>query len=416
MKPRFGAKANDHLATTNFPPSPLFFRRAQLDRELDAEMSAHLELAIEENLQRGLAPAEARRQALLRFGGAQQAREKYREARALPFLDTLLQDLRFAFRMLRKSPGFTAVAILTLALGIGANTAIFSLLHAALLRSLPLRDPQQVVVFQWAALRSPNTKGQYRYMSCPSPNSTGEHGCSFSYPIFRKFRDLQDAFSSVTALGGDVGLNLRGNGPAKFVNGELVSGEFFDTLGVRAALGRTFARSDDKPGAPGVAVLGYGYWQSAFGGDPAVVGRTIWLNNVPVTIVGVAAKEFPSLDPATARPMWLPISLQPQLGKNLNGSMDGDKPSLQAGDDNWWVYLVARLKQEIPLEKAQAAAGAIFRNDVLDTTKKLFTAEDAPRLVLMPAPQVIRGLRDRFSTPLTILMTAVGLVLLVACA
>ena len=392
------------------------FRRPSLDRDLDAELRSHLEMAVERNLAEGMDTEQARRQALLDFGGVEQTRQIYRERRGLPFLDTLLQDLRYAFRMLRKSPGFTAVAILTLALGIGANTAIFSLIDAALLRSLPVRDPQQVVVFQWAALRSPNTKGQYRYMSCPSPNSTGEHGCSFSYPIFRKFRDLQDAFSSVTALGGDVGLNLRGNGPAKFVHGELVSGEFFDTLGVRAALGRTFARSDDKPGAPGVAVLGYGYWQSAFGGDPAVVGRTIWLNNVPVTIVGVAAKEFPSLDPATARPMWLPISLQPQLGKNLNGSMDGDKPSLQAGDDNWWVYLVARLKQEIPLEKAQAAAGAIFRNDVLDTTKKLFTAEDAPRLVLMPAPQVIRGLRDRFSTPLTILMTAVGLVLLVACA
>src|SRR5205823_3204857 len=242
MKPRFGAKANDHLATTNFPPSPLFFRRAQLDRELDAEMSAHLELAIEENLQRGLAPAEARRQALLRFGGAQQAREKYREARALPFLDTLFQDLRFAFRMLRKSPGFTAVAVLTLALGIGANTAIFSLIDAALLRSLPVRDPQRLVVFQWTAHKSPNLKGHYSYMSCPAADegATGEHGCWFSYPMFQQFHSTQGPFSTVVALCGNVGLNLRGNGPATFVQGEMVSGDFFDALGVGAAVGRTF--------------------------------------------------------------------------------------------------------------------------------------------------------------------------------
>ena len=339
-----------------------------------------------------------------------------RQAHIENWLDSILSDCRFAFRMLRKSPGFTAVAVLTLALGIGANTAIFSLIDAALLRSLPVRDPQQLVVFQWAALHSPNTKGQYRYMSCPSPISAGEHGCSFSYPMFQQFRSLQDTFSSVAALGSDVGLNLKGNGPASFVRAELVSGEFFDTLGVKAAVGRTLGPADDKPGTSGIAVLGYGYWQSAFGGDPAVVGRTIWLNNVPVTIVGVAAKEFPSLDPATARTLWLPLSLQTQLGKNLNGSMSGDKPSVQAGDDNWWVYLVARLKPETPLGRAQAAANAFFHSDVSDTTKKLFKAEDAPRLLLLPAPQMIRGLQDRFSTPLTILMTAVCMVLLVACA
>src|SRR5216684_3048734 len=306
-----------------------FFRRAKLDRDLEAEISTHLELAIDENLQRGLSPAEARRQALLRFGGPQQAKEQHRDARALPFFDALLQDLRFAFRMLRKSPGFTAVAVLTLALGIGANTAIFSLIDAALLRSLPVRDPQQLVVFQWTAHHSPNTKGHYSYMSCPAnagagtsrtgwgADASGEHGCSFSYPMFRQFHVLQDKFSSMAALGGDVGLNLRGNGPASFAHGEMVSGEFFETLGVGAALGRTLAASDDKPGAPPVAVLAYGYWQSAFGGDPTVAGRTVWLNNLPVTIVGVAAKQFPSLDPARARQIWLPLSLSPQLGKNL---------------------------------------------------------------------------------------------------
>ena len=392
------------------------FRRKQLDRELDAELRSHVEMAIERDVAQGMSRDQARRDALLDFGGLEQTKEIYREHRGLPFLDTLFQDLRFALRMLRKSPGFTSVAVLTLALGIGANTAIFSLIDAVLLRSLPVRDPQRLVVFQWTALHPPNTKGHYSYMSCPSSNASGEHGCSLSYPMFRQFQSLQGAFSSVIALGGDAGLNLRGNGPATFVHGELVSGEFFDTLGVVAALGRTLAPSDDTPGAPPVAVLSYGFWQRAFASDPTAVGKTVWLNNVPVTIVGVAVKNFPGLDPSRPRQVWLPLSQSAQLGKDLYGNMGGDRPSLEADDGVLWVYLVARLRQGITLARAQAAADASFHNDVLDRTKELFKAEDVPRLVLMPAPQGISGLRERYSTPLTILMTAVSLVLLVACA
>jgi predicted permease len=331
--------------------------------------------------------------------------------------------------MLRKTPGFAAIAVLTLALGIGANTAIFSLIDTVMLRSLPVRDPQSLVIFKWTAHSSPNTKGNYSYMACPPTDTSkptprvnpaadepGKHGCSFSYPMFRQFQLLRDTFSGAAALGGDIGINLRGNGAARFVHGELVSGGFFDTLGVEAALGRTITPSDDKPGAPAVVVLGYGYWQSAFGSDPIVTGRTIWLNNVPVTIVGVVAKEFPSLDPARSRQLWLPISLQQQLGRNLNGTTGGDHPSLQAGDDNWWVYIVARLKPGITLGEAQAAADAAFRNDVSGESKTLFKPTDAPRLVLMPVREGLSGLRDRFSKPLTILMTGVGIILLIACS
>ena len=341
-----------------------------------------------------------------------------RRERIHSWLHSLFSDCRFAFRMLRKSPGFTAVAVLTLALGIGANTAIFSLIDAVLLRALPVREPHRLVVFQWTAHNSPNLKGHYNYMSCPAANAgaTGEHGCWFSYPMFQQFRSKQDAFSTVAALCGNVGLNLRGNGPASFVQGEMVSGDFFETLGVGPSLGRTLNPSDDTLGAPPVAVLSYGFWRSTFGADPAVVGRTVWLNNVPVTIAGVAAKEFPGLDPGSARAMWLPLSLSSQVGMDLFGSVSGDHPSLEAGDDIWWIYIVARLKEGISSGQAQTAAGALFYDDVLDKPKELFKVDDAPRLVLLPAPQAISGLREQFSTPLAILMTAVGMVLLVACA
>ncbi len=341
-----------------------------------------------------------------------------RQERIHSWLHSLFSDCRFAFRMLRKSPGFTAVAVLTLALGIGANTAIFSLIDAVLLRSLPVREPHRLVVFQWTAHNSPNLKGHYNYMSCPAANAgaTGEHGCWFSYPMFQQFHSKQDAFSTVAALCGNVGLNLRGNGPASFVQGEMVSGDFFETLGVGPSLGRTLNPSDDTPGAPPVAILSYRFWQSTFGADPAVVGRTVWLNNVPVTIAGVAAKEFPGLDPGRARAIWLPLSISSQVGMDLFGSVSGDHPSLQAGDDIWWIYIVARLKEGISSGQAQAAAGALFYDSVLDKSKELFKVNDAPRLVLLPAPQAISGLREQFSTPLAILMTAVGMVLFVACA
>ncbi len=392
---------------------------------MDAELRSHIENYADDLIRTGIPREEALRRARLEFGGVERVKEECRESRGIPIIESAVQDLRFAFRMLRKSPGFTAVAVLTLALGIGANTAIFSLIDAVLLRSLPVRDPQRLVVFQWTAHQAPNTSGSYSFMSCPAASTSedaagsetsGNHGCSFSFPMFRQFQSLQNAFSSVTALAGNVGLTLRSNGSASFVEGELVSGDFFGTLGVVPALGRLLTPSDDTPGAPPVAVISYGYWQTAFGAEPAVVGRAIFLNNVPVTIVGVAGKEFPGLDLDQTHPIWLPLSVSPKIGMDLYGTIGGNHPTLESGDDIWWVYIVARLNKGITLHRAQAATNALFQNDVLNSKKNLFKAKDAPHLVLMVAPQAISGLRERFSTPLTILMIAVGLVLLVACA
>jgi hypothetical protein len=216
------------------------FRREEVGRELDEELGGFLEMAAEEKMKQGMSRKEALRAVRLERGNLEVAKETVHSAGWESFLETCWQDLRFGLRTLRKSPGFTAVAVLTLALGIGANTAIFSLIDAVLLRSLPVRDPQELVVFQWTSHKSPNTKGQYSYMSCPAanPGGTAKYGCWFSYPMFLQFQSIQHAFTSVTALCGNVGLNLRGNGPASFVQAEMVSGDFFDALGVGAALGR----------------------------------------------------------------------------------------------------------------------------------------------------------------------------------
>src|SRR5579864_9038544 len=223
------------------------FRRHKLDRDLDDELSAHLELAVEENLQRGLSPAEARRQALIRFGGTQQAKEQHRDARALPFLDTLFQDLRFAFRMLRKSPGFTAVAVLTLSLGIGANTAIFSVVNSALLRPLAYSQPEQLYLVREIV---PQLAKFY-----PTLNA--------NLPDFRIWQKQVHAFTDV-AIAEPTSADLTGAGGAEFIRGMRVSANIFELLGVRPALGRTFLPEEDESGQGHVVMLTDAFWRDRF--------------------------------------------------------------------------------------------------------------------------------------------------------
>ena len=227
------------------------FRRAELDRDLDAEISAHLQLAIDENLQRGLSPAEARRQAHLRFGGWQQAKEQHRDASSLPFLETLLQDLHFAFRMLRKSPGFTTVAVLTLALGIGANTAIFSLVNGILLVPLPYPSPEQLV------------------------SITGTYPKGGVVAMREQVHTID-----VAAYYEGHEFNLTGQGEPLRLAGTVVSADFFSVLGARAELGRTFIPGEDIPGQDDYVVLSHSLWQQRFASDPAIIGRPIQLEGI----------------------------------------------------------------------------------------------------------------------------------------
>jgi predicted permease len=327
-------------------------------------------------------------------------------------VQTLWQDIRYGLRMLGKNPGFTAVAVATLALGIGANTAIFSLVNAVMMQSLPVQHPEQLVVPRWSAHNWPQNTGTSSFGDCRSQNrdrpGQNSGGCSLSYPMFKEIRAQKDLFSNVAAFAGPAELDLSGNGPASMARGELVSGDYFQTLGVRAAMGRTLGPSDEEMGAAPVVVLNYGYWQSAFGGSAAAIGKTIRLNSVAFTIVGVTDPGFTRLTPGKTLDMWLPLTQLVPLGLRWGGR------SLEAR--NWWLTLAARLKPGTLPGQAEAALSLLFRNEVLHGDKPAMKEADDPKILLVPAQDALTGFRANFGEPLYLLMGAVGIILLIACA
>ena len=295
-------------------------------------------------------------------------------------MNSLWMDLRYALRMLAKSKGFAAVAILTLALGIGANTAIFSLIDAVLLRALPVENPSQLVVLKWHARNMPNIHGYMTSGDCPMRMSLHQagarDGCSFSEPMFREI-EKTGVFSGIAAFANANQMDLTGNGAATVIDGQLVSGGFFRTLGIKTAAGRLIGPGDDNPSAAAVAVLSYGYWQSAFGGSPSVVGCTIQLNHVPFTIVGVADQRFTGITPGSDYDVWLPLSDAQRITDPLRWQ------ARQGDVGFWWLTLVGRLKPSAQLNEAQAIVSGLFRNEVLHGPVPLFHGGGMPG---MPAP------------------------------
>ena len=267
----------------------------------------------------------------------------------------LAQDLRYALRQLRKSPGFSFTAIITLALGIGANTAIFSLLNAVMLQSIPVHHPEQLVILRWSAHSRPENLDTSSYGDCRwVPGAI--QSCSVSYPIYKALAAHAGAFSSVLAMAGAGQLDLSGNGATSMVDGELVSGNYFETLGVSSALGRTIQPLDDRPDAPQVVVLGYGYWQRAFGGAADVVGRTVRLNSSPFTIAGVIDPQFTRLTPGKSHDLWIPLSHAASLEPASNNQRS------RADDPNHELVLSAKSKfreREQAIDDIIAAAHSV---------------------------------------------------------
>jgi len=326
-------------------------------------------------------------------------------------MQTLLQDFRFGLRLLAKAPGFTTVAVLTLALGIGANTAIFSLIDAVMLRSIPVKDPQSLVVFNWLANKNPDYHGYSYYGDCARMPKGESGGCAFSVPLFKTMRAQANVFSGIAAFAGPIEFDLSGNGPASLARGETVSGDFFSTLGVNTILGRPLGPADDLPNAPPSIVLGYSYWQSAFGSDRKAVGNTVRINNVSAEIVGVASPQFTNLAPGKTQDFFLPISALPQVDPQRFGTHNtlNDPYSV-------WLVMVGRLRPSVPIARAQAAASVIFRNEMLHGAKPLSKAADNPRIALASVQDGLSGWRGSMSSLLWVMVIVVGAVLLIACA
>ena len=351
------------------------FLRNSLDRELDAEISSHLQFAIDENLQRGLSRAEARRQALLHFGGPEQAREHHRDARGLPFLETLLQDLRFAFRMLRKSPGFTAVAVLTLALGIGANTAIFSVVYAVLLKALPYPESDRLVMV-------------YENVNLPSYQNSRNEVTPANFSEWTK----QNTFFESTAAYRNRSFNLTGAGEPLRIEGELVSADFFSTLQIAPHLGRGFSAEDDSPGASHAVVLSDSLWKSHFGSDPQILGQKLLLDGESYAIIGVTPPGFHFPDPDDQ--LWVPLALSPTERENRGSH---------------YLEVFARLKPSVALQQAQAELSVIAEH-----LTKLYPQSNTGQTVnLLPLQEDLAG---PARPTLFVLWGAVGLVLLIVCA
>ena len=371
--------------------------RRRAEHDLDEEIRAHLELETRENVERGMSPEEARDAALRAFGNVTLTKEESRAMWGTRSLEMLWQDVRYGLRMIARNPGFTAVVVLTLALGIGANTALFSLLDAILLRTLPVKQPEQLVV-----------------VGASVPGQPGRGSSPFSYPVFRELREKNSAFSGMFARS-VTPMSMSGVGQTERVLGELVSGNFFSVLGVNPHLGRVFAEADDQtPGTHPVAVISYNFWQRRFGADPGIVGQTMSLNGYPFTVIGVAGQGFQGVEIGTAPDVRIPLMMDGQV-RPVSG------PPIFERRGNMWLGVMARLKPGISLAQAQAATDTAFQVAREPDVRRIKgdTPDDGSfkslHIQLDSAKTGASSLSRQFSQPLITLMCLVGIVLLIAC-
>src|SRR6202790_3230136 len=356
------------------------FGKQRRDRELAAEMESHLQLHIDDNVRAGMSPAQARREAIMKLGGVEQTKENYRERRGLPLLEIFFQDLRFGARMLRKNPGFTIVAVLTLALGIAANATIFSFVSAVLYKHPPVYDPGRVlVVYGTSAARA-----------------WGANLNPVSAPNYFTWKSENLVFSDLAASEPYSSVNLSGKGEPEAVSANRATANYFSVIGAAPELGRTFSVGEDQPGHDRGVLLDYRFWERKFGSDPHIIGKSIRLNGQEHTVIGVLPKRFQIM--SFRSQVWLPLVLdESQQGAAVRQTRT--------------LYLFARLKPGVTLEQAQAntrTLGSLAAQSFPDTEN----GWGANCLTLQEY-----GIHDfNAGAAFIILLSAVGFVLLIACA
>jgi predicted permease len=380
-----------------------FLHRNQYERELDEEMQHHLALKTEE---RG-STETARRE----FGNLTLLKEDSRLMWIGTYTQQFSQDIRYGLRSMAAHKIFTAMAVLSLALGIGANTAIFSFMDAIMLRTLPVRHPEQLVIVNW---RQPaDNWGVVHTQIGDDYHKDGWRICpNFPYPVYQLLRDRNHVFSTLFAYATAGRLNLVLDGQAALGEGQYISGNYFDSLGVTPSIGRLIGPADDRPTAAPSVNLSYSFWQTHFGSRPDIIGKNLLINGKPFTITGVTPSEFFGVRPPTAPEVFIPVH---DLGLlDLNPYQDHDKRFI--GDHFYWIEMMGRLKPGVTLAGAEAELRGLFQPWVQNTAANDQERRTLPRLFLQEGGSGVDSLRRDYSKPLFILTAMVALILIVACA
>jgi predicted permease len=375
-----------------------FLHRGRWDTERAREIEAHIAIETDDNIARGLTPKDAGLAARRKFGNPTLVREQIYRMNTMGFIDTTWQDVRFAVRLLRRNPGFAVVAILSLALGVGANTAIFQLLDAVRLRTLPVVRPWELAEVQIP----PGTPRTGNFM--------GSHP-RLTNPLWEQIRDRQEGFSGIFAWGA-TGFDLATGGESRTARGLWVSGEYFTTLGVPAEAGRVFTAADDRRGCAPRVVLSHAFWQREFGGERSAIGRTVVLDGHAFDIIGVTPASFFGVDVGRSFDVAVPLCSEPIV--------IGAQSVLDKGNV-WFLGAIGRLKPGWTIERATAQLAAISPAVFQRTVPPSYEATDAKdylafKLAAFPANTGVSQLRRTYESPLWLLLSIAGVVLLIACA